>query len=769
MYETLADAVSVIFWSEILGKTGMNRYRKYEWVLVTMGLCIFLLIIGGYFLRHVADRERKGADPDAWVTVAEIKESLSFGVYENEDWDAFFGSSHKEYLTGGMLEQLMGHLGVDGYIEAPEYAGNQNVSRADWDAVYGQLLDLLDMERQVTLEKLLVLDVMEASEVSVLITNQGDYYTTLPPSYFEKWSGYELYCIGERCISLAGMATGELKIDNAYITQCRQGEISFLFKGAAYQKGIGELLDTVESGVCDIVFSGGEVLSLRRKEDLIEGRLLGYDGTTIEIEGYGRIRHAANFPVYQIYGEAAERSLSDVIIGNMEVAYVTGEGEVCAILIRQPADIQNIRVLLLADGGSNFRDAVYLVCDGNAAVSCGTYSGTVEPGQMIGAADFLADQPDATLVIAPKDDEGQITICDSTGEALSGGYRGSMEVRSYEAGYTVVNQLPLETYLWAVVPSEMPSSYEPEALKAQAVCARSYAYIQLLRADLAEYGAHINDGTSYQVYNKVAATEQSRAAVEATAGQLMTCQGNPIEAYYFSTSMGYTDTAEVWNVEDISAYPYLKSVCLNMEEYGGNLSTEDGFLSYIREPALGYDSDIKFYRWTAEADYSVKEDEISRILNSRRAVSERNVILCDRDGVTELSGVSDGTLGGFGAIRGITVAERSGAGAILTLKIQYEKGTVLVRSEYNIRLVLGACTDYIVYADGSKSEQVTMLPSAYCAIVSAGDGALTLYGGGYGHGIGMSQNAANGMAKAGMDYEQILHYFYNDIMISTLQ
>lgn len=62
-----------------------------------------------------------------------------------------------------------------------------------------------------------------------------------------------------------------------------------------------------------------------------------------------------------------------------------------------------------------------------------------------------------------------------------------MEVRRYEEGYTVVNSVPFETYLTAVVPSEMPSTYEKEALKAQAVCARSYAYIQLMRADLAAF------------------------------------------------------------------------------------------------------------------------------------------------------------------------------------------------------------------------------------------------------------------------------------------
>lgn len=85
-----------------------------------------------------------------------------------------------------------------------------------------------------------------------------------------------------------------------------------------------------------------------------------------------------------------------------------------------------------------------------------------------------------------------------------------------------------------------PASCEPEALKAQAVCARSYACIQLLRGDLAEYGAHIDDSTAYQVYNRVTDADAAREAVIATQGEVLSYQGNIVEAYYFSTSMGYT-------------------------------------------------------------------------------------------------------------------------------------------------------------------------------------------------------------------------------------
>ena len=115
------------------------------------------------------------------------------------------------------------------------------------------------------------------------------------------------------------------------------------------------------------------------------------------------------------------------------------------------------------------------------------------------------------------------------------------------------------------------------------------------------------------------------------------------------------------------------------------------------------------------------------------------------------------------------VEQRSVSGSILSLRISYEKGSALVKTEYNIRKVLGACVQKMVYADASESTNVTMLPSAFCAIIMNDDGTVTLEGGGYGHGLGMSQNAANGMAKSGMNYEEILKYFYNDIKINVME
>ncbi len=106
---------------------------------------------------------------------------------------------------------------------------------------------------------------------------------------------------------------------------------------------------------------------------------------------------------------------------------------------------------------------------------------------------------------------------------------------------------------------------------------------------------------------------------------------------------------------------------------------------------------------------------------------------------------------------------RSSSGSILTLDLTYECGIVKIKNRVQHPQDFRLYGEKIVYADATESENITMLPSAFSTVEKQEDGTYLLSGGGYGHGLGMSQNGANGMAKAGMGYQDILNYFYQDI------
>lgn len=126
-------------------------------------------------------------------------------------------------------------------------------------------------------------------------------------------------------------------------------------------------------------------------------------------------------------------------------------------------------------------------------------------------------------------------------------YLGVLDIYKTEQGYVLVNELSLEEYLCSVVPSEMPASYPSEALKAQAISARTYAANFFSRPGYPEYDAHVDDSVMYQVYNNIATSPEAIAAVEETCGQILCdAENNLIITYYYSTGRSVFETEEPW-------------------------------------------------------------------------------------------------------------------------------------------------------------------------------------------------------------------------------
>ena len=292
-------------------------------------------------------------------------------------------------------------------------------------------------------------------------------------------------------------------------------------------------------------------------------------------------------------------------------------------------------------------------------------------------------------------------------------YRGRIEIHPQKDGLLLINILPLEEYLKAVVPSEMPSSYEMEALKAQAVCARTYAFKQMQGSRLLEYGADVDDSVNYQVYQNVAPQKSTTRAVEETKGRILCQNGQPIEAYYFSTSAGVTSTDEIWGVSKASAW--LKSV------------------------SCEFDSEEPWSAWEVKIPRTAIRQKAHTLLSLT------------------------------GELKGISVLRKSQSGAVTELSVTTESGTETLSGEYEIRKFLSPEGCLITEKDGSTTKGGALLPSAYFEILGQDAKEILLKGGGYGHGVGMSQSAANEMAKEGYTYEEILEYFFREIEFGDIQ
>lgn len=291
-------------------------------------------------------------------------------------------------------------------------------------------------------------------------------------------------------------------------------------------------------------------------------------------------------------------------------------------------------------------------------------------------------------------------------------YYGKLEITKNGEKLNLINELPLEKYLEAVVPSEMPSSYEAQALRAQAVCARTYAWKHMQGDEIDGYDADVDDSVNYQVYGNILPEESANQAVKDTYGQIMVKNGEPIEAYYFSTSAGITSTDEIWGAKEPAVY--LKSVVCD------------------------FDRDSPWRSWKTVIPWQKLQEQVKQLFEDD----------------SELLAVE--------------TVKKNESGAVISLRVTTEQGKYEITQEYPIRRFLSpeGCT--ITEKDGTEIEGGMLLPSAYFTLKQKKKVCLEIIGGGYGHGVGMSQNGADKMAEQGYTWKEILEYFYDQVTIEPV-
>ena len=347
-------------------------------------------------------------------------------------------------------------------------------------------------------------------------------------------------------------------------------------------------------------------------------------------------------------------------------------------------------------------------------------------------------------------------------------YPGELQYYEEAQGWVIINEVPLEEYLCRVVPSEMPSGYAAEALKAQAVCARTYAVWQMQEYAYPEYKAHVNDSVSYQVYNNVESQEETRQAVENTAGQIMLYGDGPVKAYYFATSCGSTTDENIWEKGDRNQTPYIAGRRVGTSETVRDLTDEKVFAKFIKKKHSG-DLEIAepWYRWSCYVPLGQIHKNVEKWIQIRAARTGDGILL--KDGENYVWPDADT----IGEVQEAEITKRNTGGAVQEMVITGKEGTLKIKYEYNIRLMLGIPGEKIQKNDGNESEGGNLLSSGYFVMEPVEkDGKLDgyqVYGGGLGHGAGMSQNGARILAEQGYRYDEILKYFYKGIRLARLE
>ncbi len=526
------------------------------------------------------------------------------------------------------------------------------------------------------------------------------------------------------------------ELKNVWILSSTENSITFFFEGKEQTLSTkGTVQESLTECVGDLTVQGEEIISLVLKPDKVQAKVLQADENGMELEGYGTISFAEGFRVYRLYEGIAEEPSGKVLVGSTETEFVLENGKLCAALLRSLPKTEKIRVLLGTEGYRGYyHKSVELTADCGYTVSVGEDKEHFEAGERYSLSEKEFEEKTGRRVVTPDSVDGKITFCNLKRAGGIPSYRGTLEIEAREEGLLVVNEVSVEEYLYAVLPSEMPSDFGAEALKAQAICARSYAYKELLENRYAKYGSHVDDSTASQVYNNTGETEAAILAVKETHGQVLFYEGEVAQCYYYSTSSGHTAAAEdVW--QNAEAVPYLQA------------------------KESPYDTKSPWYRWQTFLSLEALEKRVKGTLTGRFAVVPEQILTYD-SGKKEFISKPIGTIG---EIKSIRVQER-GKGEIATkLLLVAEKGVFLIKNEYNIRSVLTPVSTSIYRENGEMVNGAALLPSAFITLQKGtyqGEVGYLVTGGGYGHGVGMSQCGADAMAQLGFSCEEIIEEYY---------
>lgn len=599
-------------------------------------------------------------------------------------------------------------------------------------------------------------------------------------------TGIKALTCGQEIIYVSSVTQEQIVIHNVWIKHGEGLQIDTFVSGIdkSFEAAL-KLSTPIDKVIGDITVENRKVIRISVKPDMIKGKVLRTGEDFIEIDGYGKIPLEEDYRIYKIYGTLSMEPTGSILVGYETTSFIVSGGKISAALITESIKAENIRVLIkTTDYKDNYHKGIELTADSDFTIGNddNTVSYTAGESITLKPGDKLLEN--GRIKVRTVSGEGKIQILSLERSSGNPKYHGTIEITEDENGLIIINELPLEEYLYAVLPSEMPTSYGAEALKVQAVCARSYAYKHLLSNSLSDFGAHVDDSVSYQVYNNIAENEDSILAVKDTYGKIAEYEGNVITAYYFSTSCGHTAVAsEAW-ANDI-VLPYLEGKLLATEdsvetmsqngfldEYK-DLSAEASFRSFLEAENIStYDSSFGWFRWKVSMNAKDLKKVIDANLGSRYRANPELILTktgTSENGEEIFESIPVDTVG---TIVDIAVLKRESSGLITELLITGSKNTIKVIKEYNVRALLAPVYDKVVRQDESEVENLNLLPSAFFVIdkkeKSNQLSSITVTGGGYGHGVGLSQNAVKAMVDAGKDYEYILKYFYKDTEIGFI-
>ncbi len=701
-------------------------------------------------------------------------------------------------LTGGYSQDKESHITYEDYLAVLEQIGTGQTPRyeekyqkdfyllkTDWQEAFAEMRSFYDTAGTITEMEVLLLEKGERvvdSQGGTLAEDQilsadGIVYRYQSDEFrgmsYQKVSAL---CQNGQLLTLQGIKETDNNLRNVWLMESTGESLVFFING--YEITVNGLSLTEEPGeireqLADLNFTEGRLNRVDVKKDKISGKILSIGEDRITIEDQGTYSFTEDMKVYRLYDQLKLCSARDLTVGYNFTDFVLENGRICGALIARKEAMEYIRVAIKTNGFAGLvHEAVTLTADTDFTLTFGEYDNRQQIEYQAGERVELQSDSEflkaGRVVAAPKTQTGKIALLSLKRSQGVPAYRGTLEISRDEDGLTVINEVLLEEYLFSVVPSEMPASYPIEALKAQAVCARTYAYRYLFNSRLGTIGAHVDDSVGYQVYNNISENNNTTKAVKETTGRMLYYEEALAGTYYYSTSCGYGTTAEIWKNDSQEDISYLQAAAIGGGEHQTpqDMESEEEFAAFIGQVREDdYEKEEPWYRWSVEVK-DLKKEKIEENLKKRYDSNSKLVLTLDGEEFVSKP------IKKVGTIKDIYCAKRLPGGVMDELVIVTDQNTFKVISENTIRYVLNDGIAKVLRQDGSEVAGTSILPSAFMIIDTVKkDGSVIGYklsGGGYGHGVGMSQNGARAMGRSGFTCEEILDCFYQACEVRTV-
>ncbi len=516
----------------------------------------------------------------------------------------------------------------------------------------------------------------------------------------------------------------------------------------------------------------------------ITDRVMIKDGLQYDLESLGKTSLSNKAHYYSIdkSNNITTVDSKSIIVGKTNLKYFKDKNGVLKTFLVFPLDYSSMRVGISNTGFSSvYHDKVQIKADSTAKLYSLRENLSIDiPKNSIVMVERSGHNLKLTVNnkttefknrIYLKGDALSIQTIKRGSDSFTPTYSGVLEFNVLENGMCLVNEVDLEDYLRKVVPSEMPLSGGVEALKCQAIAARTYAISDMIINRFASQGFYVDDSTKSQVYNNIPMQSLSTEAVNATKGMIMTYNGIPIDAKYYSTSAGTgVDYSDVWFNPDGSSddRPY---IALNnyLTPKRDLPKSEEQWLAFYKDTSIkAIDSDYPYFRWRVEYSRAGLTAALNKTLKSLSA-SERGknylTIYENSKEVKELPELKD--------LQDIKILKRGAGGIVREVSFIFSNATVNVKSDSYIRSAIKCNKDYtnepttLIRHKGTPLNNVGSLPSAFFSPEKR-DNTFILYGGGFGHGAGMSQYGAIELSKKGVKFDEILNTFYKNVKLENI-